>query len=359
MMLQMASTMTLGGADIGNVQDFEKIKQETAGASKSALGSYSEWLKGIKDGKVKLDLGNGKVGYRDESGKIVDVSDDANAFRQQIAYGKEKEQHLAAVDAAAQRASGFSVTPELKAKAQKAYAAEAANMQSKKGGAGAAAGGGVSDEDIKTAANEAYHKIIKNSPRYKAYQEELKKRMTGTTVGSDLFGFMNEKTAEGISKNVEGLVSSLGLKNGAIPVQDKNGQQLTADQWDELKGNMRAIGMTYTGDPSSPMALVVRAFKDVKGKKTSGEDMIVKLPSTNIQAIAEQGMDGTQRDYMRRAAGLAISLNNVTRSFKADGVSIKANTEDPRGGWTVQTNGKEKTAYSFKDIFEFLDQNHK
>jgi len=226
-------------------------------------------------------------------------------------------------------------------------------------GAGAAAGGGVSDEDIKTAANEAYHKIIKNSPRYKAYQEELKKRMTGTTVGSDLFGFMNEKTAEGISKNVEGLVSSLGLKNGAIPVQDKNGQQLTADQWDELKGNMRAIGVTYTGDPSSPMALVVRAFKDVKGKKTSGEDMIVKLPSTNIQAIAEQGMDGTQRDYMRRAAGLATSLNNVTRSFKADGVSIKANTEDPRGGWTVQTNGKEKTAYSFKDIFEFLDQNHK
>jgi len=352
MMLQMASTMTLGGADIKDVQDFEKIKQETAGASKSALDSYSEWLKGIKDGKVKIDLGNGKVGYKDASGKVVDVSDDANAFRQQIAYGKEKEQHLSAVDEAAARAANFKVTPALKASAQKAYDKE----MSFNTPAGSIATAGGNKE---ARAKRAYQNVIEATSEFKKYQEELKKRMTGTTVGSDLFGFMNEKTVDGISKNVEGLVSSLGLKNGAIPVQDKNGQQLTADQWDELKGNMRAIGVTYTGDPSSPMALVVRAFKDVKGKKISGEDMIVKLPSTNIQAIAEQGMDGTQKEYMRRASGLATSLNNTTRSFKADGVSIKANTEDPRGGWTVQVNGKEKTAYSFKDIFEFLDQNHK
>jgi len=352
MMLQVASTMTLGGADVNSVNDFEDIKKETGDATRSAMASYSEWTKGLKDGKAKIDLGNGKVGYKDESGKIVDVTDDANAFRQQIAYAKEKQQHLSAVDEAAKRAANFKITPELKAEAQKAYDKEM--RFNAPAGSVASAGG-----NKKVRAQKAYQDIIEATPQFRKYQEELKKRMAGTTVGSDLFAFMNEKTVDGISKNVEGLVSSLGLKNGAIPVQDKNGQQLSADQWDELKGNMRAIGITYTGDPSSPMALVVRAFKDVKGKKTSGEDMIVKLPNTNIQAIAEQGMDATQKDYMRRAAGLATSLNNLTRSFNNNGVSIKANTEDQRGGWTVKVNDKEKTAYSFKDVFEFLDVNHK
>jgi len=358
-MLQMANTMTLGGAKVEDVQDFDNIVTNTKQAFTESGDAYVKWVKGIDDGKVKYDLGGGRVGYKDAAGKVVDVTEDANAFRSQINYAKEKQQQLSAVDDAAKRASHYDKVPEsVKIEAQKA-ASKARNTwrmgtEDTKGMSKEAIAGMNAGE-----AQKAFDEVMRSTKEYRAYKDELKKRMTGTTVGSDLFSFMNEKMVKSISENVEGLVSGLGLKNGMVPVQDKDGKQLSADDWKELQGNMRAIGVTYTGDPSSPVALVMRGFKDVKGKKTNGEDMIVKLPNTNIQSFAEMGMDDTQKDHLRRASGLAVALNNTTRAFSSNGVSIKANTNDPRGGWTLRVGDKETTAYSFKEIFEFMDANHK
>ena len=357
--MQMASTMTIGGAKVEDVADFDKIVSGAQQTFKDNGTAYSDWVKGIDDGKVKYDLGGGRVGYKDADGKVIDVTADANDFRDKINYAKEKQQQLSALDAAAKRASGYDKVPQ----SVKTEANIAASKARSTWRMGTEETKGMSKEAIAVMnegeATKAFDNVMRSTDAYKNYKAELKKRMTGTTVGSDLFAFMNERMVKSISENVEGLVSGLGLKDGMVPVQDKDGKQLSADDWKELKGNMRAIGVTYTGDPSSPIALVMRGFKDVKGKKTNGEDMIVKLPNTNIQHFAEMGMDDTQKDHLRRTSGLAVALNNTTRTFNANGVSIKANTEDPRGGWTLRVGDKEVTAYSFKEIFEFMDANHK
>ena len=355
-MLQMATTMTLGGADVKSAGDFNKVVTGAKEGHTNALQAYSDWLKGVNDGKPKLRYADGRVVYK-ENGKEVDVTEDANSFRRQAEYAQQKITELDAIDKAARRASGFTITPALQKKAQQAYDEAYSETTSTSPGIGAA-GKTWTEEQRKRNGQAAYDEVLKNIPAYKKYKEELTRRTTGTTMGSDLFVF-RDKNVENISEQIQNVISGLGRKDGMVPVQGKDGKQLTADEWEGIKGSTKAVGVTYTDDPNSPVNLVVRVFKDVKDKKTAGEDMIVKLPNTNIQSIAEENMDAQQKDYLRRAAGLATSLNNTARAFKEGKVSIKANTDDPRAGWTVRVGNNESTLYSFKDILDYLDANNK
>lgn len=377
--LQVATTMTLGGGDeVKDVGDFKDVKSKVKDGIDASAADYANWIKGKTDGKVKYDLGGGRIGYKGPDGKMVDVTEDANAFRGSINYAKQKHDQLTAIDEAAMREAHFDPTKipaSVKADADKVYKdittqfTTGANSKKILKSHGTKSGEVIDESRPYTAAEirdkaerarQDYLKLHENeAPGYSAYKDALTRRMKGTTVGSDLFTFRDESTVENLSKNVEGLVSGLGVKNGVVPVQDKNGKQLSAGDWDDLKGHMRAIGVTYTGDPQSPVALVMRGFKEVKGKSTSGEDMIVKLPNTNIQSIIGENMNQAQKDYLQRSSGLAASLNNAARSFSTNGVSIKPNSEDARGGWTVKVGSKEATLYNFKDILNFMDKNHK
>ncbi len=368
-MLQMATTMTLGGANIEDVRDFTKIQSGLEDEHTGQMTAYTRWLKGLDDGKQKITSNlTGKVYYKDENGTMVDVTADAENFRSSMQDIDNRRKELEMIDAAAKRAAGFDKLPpslvkkaeDARKEAEKATSSAEASLWGIKIASGGGTGGAAinyTDAQRKRNGEAAYKAVLEDTEPFRKYEKELAARMKGTTMGSDLFTFRDEKTIDNLSKTAEALISGLDLEKGMVPVQFNDGSQLSADQWGELKGSMRAIGVTFTGDVNSPIALVMRAFKDVKNKKTSGEDMIIKLPNTNIQQIASESMDEEQKDYLRRASGLAVALNNPTRSFDYDGVTIQANTNDPRKGWQVRIGDKEATLYSFKDIFNFMDSN--
>jgi hypothetical protein len=366
--LQLASTMTLGGADVKSAADFGTMQKQTEDVHKEFMQQYHDWL------KDKRTTPDGKI-WKQEDGKWVDVTADANQFRSQIQYADQQKQQMDAIDKAAQNASGYKVTSELKKKAQEAYDKV---MNDKSGDIilpGSSMGTSSTAFNNKTKqekAQMAYDNVIKNpnDPTYQRYQDELKRRMTGTTVGTDLFAFTNEKVVDALSGQLENMISGLGNDKGMVPVQigsgANKGQQLSADDWNELKGKIKVIGTTISGDPSSPVTLVARAFKNVKGKKTEGEDMVIRLPNTNIASIAQQNMSPIQYYYMQKAAGIASSLNNFAQSAtlpiyddqgnQTGAAKVSKNNNDPRGGYTVTIGNEQRTVQSFKDIIDFMDQ---
>lgn len=368
--LQATTTMTVGGVppdQLKNfkVADFDKIKGDVATNHTSSLQEYSDWLDGISDGKKKTKLADGRVVYKDASGKEVDVTKDAGTYRNKIRYMDEQKHNMTAVETAAARESGWDKIPTtLKKEAQAAYDKELNNSVNFSNAKGI-----DTEEKAKSRAQDAYQKVLNSNPTYKKYQEALKTRLSGTTVGSDLFTF-SSKRSDDIGKMVENMVSGLGLKDGFIPVKDKEGNQITADQWEQMKGDMKAIGVTYTGDPNDPVALVMRVYKDIKGKKTLGEDMIVKIPNTNIQSLMDRDMSPEQRGYFNSAIQIVNGVNNPAGTYfqkKGTDSNIKQdiyiganrNPNDPRKGWTVKVGGTEANLTSFKEILDFIHEHNK
>lgn len=370
--LQTTTEMTVGGLPPSvmknfKVADFDKIKGDVANNHTSSLQEYSDWLDGISDGKKKTKLNDGRVVYKDASGKEVDVTRDAGTYRNKIRYMDEQKNNMTAVETAAARESGWdkvppSVIAKAKAEYKRAYDANYATPL----GDGTTS---YSVEAAETAGQNAYQRALNADATYNRYQSALKTRLSGTTVGSDLFNF-NVKRSEEIGKMVENMVSGLGLKDGLLPVNDKEGNQITADQWEQMKGDMKAIGVTYTGNPNDPVALVMRVYKDIKGKKTLGEDMIVKLPNTNIQSLMDRDMSPEQRSYFNSAIQLVNGVNNPAGTyFQKKGndpnikqdiyISANRNPNDPRKGWTVKVGGTEANLISFKEILDFIHENNK
>lgn len=367
--LQATTTMTVGGLPADQmknfkVSDFERVKGEAENTHKGSMQEYSDWLDGINDGQKKIKLADSRVVYKDASGKEIDVTRDANTYRNKIRYMTEQKNNMTAIETAAQRESGWDKIPaETKQKAQAAYdkayqyISHTTELSANP------------EQERKDRAQREYDRVLQSDPRYSKYQEALKTRLSGTTVGSDLFTF-SSKRSDDIGKMVENMVSGLGLKDGFIPVKDKEGNQITADQWEQMKGDMKAIGVTYTGDPNDPVALVMRVYKDIKGKKTLGEDMIVKIPNTNIQSLMDRDMSPEQRSYFNSAIQLVNGVNNPARTyFQKKGndpnikqdiyISANRNPNDPRKGWTVKVGGTEANLTSFKEILDFIHENNK
>jgi hypothetical protein len=354
--LQMATTMTLGGADVKDVKDFDNVVNTSQEAINSAKTRYQDWFNGRSgDGNKKTRLPDGRIVYTDKNGKQIDVTADAKEMLSSVDYAVEKKQQLHSIEEAAKRASKYTGPPEQNKPEIARNNAEIQRLEKEFDGKSGERVGLAAMGKIQ-ALKERNQKLL--GPLYNEYQKELTKRMTGTTVGSDLFGFLNEKNVKAISSQVEAVVSGLGVEKGLVPVTighgaDK-GKQLSKDEWEELKGNMQVIGVTITGNPQSPLAMVVRAFKDTKGKKTEGEDMVVQLPNTNIEELAKDNMSKQQYYYLQKSAGLAKSLD-ANGIFSANGIEIRVNKDDSRQGFKVKRGNKERTLGSFKDVIDYLD----
>lgn len=355
-MLQVANTMTIGGAKIDKVEDFTNLVNGLQESQNQNTQSYADWLKGVNDGIAKYKKGD-RVFYKDADGKEIDVTQRADEFRSTTKLYDQRLKEMKAVDDYAAQQSGWNKVPkELKDKAQSEYNRVMNEFKNNPG-----LDKYTAPQMKQQRAQEAYDNVMKNTKVYKDYQNLLKQKLQGTDVGSDLFAFSAARS-ESIGKVVENMVRGLGAEGGMVPVWDKEGKQLHADTWNEMKGDMKGIGVTYTGDPASPVALVMRVYKDVKGKSTAGEDMIVKLPNTNIEAFIQNDMDPGQRYYLNAAKNLAMGLNNPSRTLfipaGAQGnkmpITIKGNSEDPRGGWKVKVGTEERTMDNFKDIINFM-----
>ena len=229
----------------------------------------------------------------------------------------------------------------------------------------------LTDSQIQERGQEAYDAVLKDSKPYQLYKEQIEKRMKGSGFGSDLFVFSKKRSDE-LSEQISAMVSGAGSEKGLVQVWDENNKQLDDDTWNEIKNDMKAIGVTYTGDPLSPYAVVLRSFSAAKGKKTEGKDMIVRLPNTNIMSVIQNDLTPEQRYYLSAAGEWAKRLKNtpvVNVPIDTNGtglgnkqpVTIQRNFDDGNAwkfgdGFKVKVGKNETMVTNFRDMIEFIDK---
>lgn len=199
-------------------------------------------------------------------------------------------------------------------------------------GAGAIAGYRTPTQEeidqVHATANKMYSDALtKNTPRYKEYEEELKKRLNFGDEQSKIWGMPNDKMKEELGDMLTGLSSKVGLKDGMLSFNIANGadqgKQIEASTYDEIKGKVTPIGITHSSKDGSTQ-VIVRANEDIKGKKTQGENLILSVPDGGwVDDYVKKRMAPQDRHQFYMDAALKSGLNNYTGTMKWENVTDK------------------------------------
>lgn len=192
---------------------------------------YALWSKNVTKGA------DGRYTKVDEAGRTVDVTDDAIGFRMLKQQEVKQKENLRQLEAESQREAGYTVTPQLKAEAQKAYS-EAFNSSS---GAAGYSGGGLSREERVKQAQKAYDEVLENNPKYKEYARILAEKSKNISMSTIATRFNKKSDNEAIKALVNNL-STNDFESNMMSMEyvgsQKGGQQFTPDDYDAIKGNI-------------------------------------------------------------------------------------------------------------------------
>jgi hypothetical protein len=363
------------GTNIQSVSDFTDLKGSTQVAHDQAMQNYSDWMdQQNRVGKLSSGAG-GKVYRINPDGTKTDVTDKANELRSAISTKRDELSQHEIVDKAARLASGYNpddpANKKVLGKAADEYAWSQLNAAMNAGGGqGGGSWANLTEDKKKDMLNLYRNTYIKeNSPGYGKYLEELQKRMNPAATSGTMLMIGNENTKKLWSENLTALSSQLGLKNSSLSFKigsgPDQGKDITADQYDGIKGKVDVVG--FDTDENGKPVLKLRAFANVKGKKTEGENLVLNLGNTNVddwlqQQVKNHKLDAGQYDQYRRVGWLKGRLNNPykTTTVKIPGTETDASIRSEDGKWVVSLPTKEgqseQTADSYEGVLSILQQ---
>jgi hypothetical protein len=375
-MLSISSTSPGTGIKIESGADFQQLKSDTEAGLKGSIQSYSHVLKQNEQLGTPIQKGTGDLQGRfwrlNKDGTKTEVTDEIAPLQQNIEYNKKLLDYHNEVDQEAQKVSGFdkeSKNPVLLKKAQAAY--------DKVMGIGSSVSNAFGHTETKETiaqkkqtAQQAYDAVMQDSPAYKEYVEEVKKRLSNPAESSTILAITNPEDKKGWSDAITNMSSKLGLDDGALAFTigsgPDQGQQISGKDYDQIKGAVDVIGPST--DQHGNIILLARANKDIKGKKTSGKDLLLQLPQTSVLDYLKGKVNNgditqAQVDQLQTESVLKQQLDNKYRraSMYIPDTNVAADVKQEGQKWIItyplaDGNTKRVVALSYQGISDALHQ---
>lgn len=358
------STLAPGSPNvIESVGDFEAARNTTQTTHDAAMKEYSDWIAAQRlNGNSIVSAKDGRVFRVAPDGTRTEITDEANTKRAAIKQARADLNNYEIIEKAARDASGYHPETANSTAAKKVL--DAAEKEYKRILA-FDKNLGIDPKIAEKNAQAAKDKYIKNHrdelPGYDTYQEELKKRLNHGAESSTIITIGDPKTKELWSNNITALTQGLGLDKGALAFTigsgKDQGKTLSADQYDELKGKVEVIG--FDSDEKGNTVLKLRAFANVQGKKTEGENLVLSMGNTNMDAVLDQWaaqgkLNKADLATFRNTAYIKGQLNNPTRraQIMIPGTNQAASIRSENGKWVVSLPQNGGTSEQLADTYE-------
>jgi len=330
------------GADIKSAGDYEDYMRANKQQADDLAAKYERFR---SDPSRRFEQSTGKV-YQMVDGKEEDVTPQANQLYSDLQKKLKENQDLENIRHAAAISSGYDPARAPKEVVREGEYRRNLYVQSAMQAAheirdprtGAITGYRTpSDEEVKQIqekANQLYSQTINDkAPRRKEYEEELMKRLNYGDEQSKIWGMPNDAMKQELGQMVTGLSSKLGLKKGMLSFQigagPDRGQQISADNYDDIMGKMEPVGITHSAKDGSTQ-IVFRANQDVQGKKTKGENMILTVPDAGwVDEYVQKRMAPDDRHEFYMDQALKSGLANATGTMKWENVTDKSGRQVP------------------------------
>lgn len=342
-MIPMNYVAQNSGASIKSAGDYEDLIAKGQGEANALAKQYEDFR---TDPSRHFDPTTGRVTQM-VNGQMEDATPQANQMYQALQEKLKDLGQLRNIKGAAAATAGYdpskappSVVKDA-AEQRDAYlksATEHLYQTETPGARGTVTGFRTPSADeissVQQKANEIYSNAIKtNTPRYSEYEQELMKRINFGDEQSKIWGMPNDAMKTEMSDMLTGLGSKMGLKSGMLSFNIANGpnqgQQIDADDYDEIKGKVTPVGITHSSKDGSTQ-IIVRANEDIKGKKTQGENLILSVPDAGfIDDYVNKRMSPEDRHQFYMDGALKAGLNNSTSTMKWENITDKQGRQVP------------------------------
>jgi len=350
-LLALAYTTPGGGTGPTSAGAVEGLIADGRNKAGELTKQYADFMKG------KTVTADGRVLGRDENGQVKDMTSELKGITGQMLETNKQQEQLESVKKAVASKVGFDPTNTKKydADANKFYLSRKETLTNDGGIVEYTKGDPTTGtppqpifikktkEELEKIAQadrtQFIQQRIQSEPGFKRYEEELVRRLNPAAESSTLVMIQDPTIKKAWSDNITALASGLGLKQGALAFTigggPDQGSQITASQYDEIKGNVEVIG--FDTDKSGQTVLKLRAFKNVKGKKTEGEDLVLNLSNTNVDEYLRKEMDPQQFMQFKGVGQIKKVTNNNSRSgsIQVPGTNETANIAPRDGKWIV------------------------
>jgi len=368
-LLSLSTTTPGSGTSIKTATDFDKTISTTQKEHDKVFGEYRDWLKDkVRDAK-------GHIYKTNPDGTRIDVTDEAEKYRGILKRHRADLDNLEEIKNEAAKEAGYdpkkTLTPKLKNEA-KGYAAlmmtteYSPSVPPKMFGMTPEEKADYikAEEQRRAEATTQYENdyISKHSPGYSAYEQKLKSKLNKNAESSSISLIQDPQVKKAWSENITALTSDLGLKDGAIAFTigsgPDQGKQISASQYKGIQGDVEVIGFETAKDGTTQIK--VRAFKDVKGAKTKGKDLLLNLGHTDVDKWLEKNMSPEEFDAFKNEGWIKQQLNNKTRRAEVPipGTRQKAKIRLENDQWVVSFPGEggqsEQIAMSYMGIVDLL-----
>jgi hypothetical protein len=302
-------------------------------ANRDTYAQFTQWTNTnkiqarSKDGKPVSPYSPG-ARFFDANG--VERTSEAQRFIDSQKQAAEASRQLEEKKQATMRRVGFSVTPQLRQQAEKAYQ-DAYNDVGASGGTGGGAAV-YSEETRRKNAQNAYDAVLQNSPGYARYKKALEEDSKSSAVPIGISQFTSKKLNEGITEMFNNLAVNLdkdGLEFGMLGLQwgsGKNaGSDLKAEDYEKLKGKASYVGAGIDSDGKYKQFFKVGTSRTNEKGETVGEDIIVKMPAfTGVAAnLVKEGHVTPAQQYIAQQIGSVTNDFNSTTIPLGDNLSVK------------------------------------
>lgn len=273
------------GTQISSVKDFEGER----GKAWQDMDSLGKQLGDLRNtpGVTEQD---GKMYRKEADGSTTDITEDANRIRRQIASADDKIKQYDLIKKAAADATGYhpeqsspTQTKRTKEYEDKLYKQYYDDMLREKRQQDYSVVG-LTPNEMTTARRMAQQGALveRNTthPAYKDYEQELIKRLQPQGEGNKLLVFKDDDMKKTLGDFATSSISQLGLKNGLVSLKVGSGkhmgEDLTADDYDDIKGKIVPVGITNDAATGNTK-VVMRAMQDIHGKKVKGENILMSM----------------------------------------------------------------------------------
>lgn len=336
-MIPMNYVAQNNGAQVKTVGDYEDLVGKHQSDADSLLQQYNSF---IHDPSRKINADGSVTQIVD--GKAEDASPQAAQMYDAYQQKQKEVEQLKNIQKAAATTAGYDPSKAPKSVLQEAQRQKQAYLDaaiehlhtqiSPMRGGNVITGVRTPTQDeidqVTQNANQLYSDAVKkNTPRYAEYEAELAKRANFGDEQSKVWGMPNDAMKTEMGDMLTGLGSKVGLKGGMLSFNIANGpnqgQQIDADDYDEIKGKVTPVGITHSSKDGSTQ-IIVRANEDIKGKKTAGENLILSVPDAGwIDDYVNKRMSPEDKHQFYMDGALKSGLGNPTGTMKWENVTDK------------------------------------
>lgn len=332
---------------------------------------------------------NGTFIRHENDGSTTDITADISKLQDQQKSAQDKVTQLENVKTAAANAVNYhpdQSSPALKAQAQKEAddyktkaLAEASNVYENSRNGPILTGHRQPSQDEIDAINKRTSEmqnqsLSENHPAYKSYVEELKKRLAPQGTSNKMWVFNDDNKKKALEDYANSSIKDLGVDKGLGSLtmgSGKNqGQELSASDYDDLKGKMHAVGIVNDAT-SGETKVIMRADQDIKGKKIKGENLVLRMKDVGgIDNYMKSNLPAQEYADFTNDRVLKAGMNNTAGSMNypiqtKDGssniqITRRKSQKDGPGAFSVRiptaSGWKSVPADSYEGVISIINQ---